>query len=246
MAEWWLVNQAAQEEIASRIDAAAARVVDRFRAHGNENSLTAAFGQEFMNCSGSARGVRIDCSYRNFLEQAEEPATGADGGMVLTITTPEGTVKKGVLFQAKRLPQDRPVRSLTLPMSEAKRLRGQLEGMVNITTESIILAHTQDGLYAVDALTSEALTLNDLRRFPESCRLVSIGTYLGKWVARCARGDLDPSLVQRILQPNGFLKHAFLLAVETTETPRLMEGSRPIDISSFRGKVPAPRWRRSK
>jgi hypothetical protein len=104
--EFWLIDEATQDALAALIDAAADSVIDNFNSFGNENSLTAALGQELLRARLDIGGTSARFFYRNFLEQTEEPITGADGGIVVTIRTREQTIKKAVLFQAKRFPQD--------------------------------------------------------------------------------------------------------------------------------------------
>jgi hypothetical protein len=112
--EWWLIDEATQNAIADRIDAAAAHVVDNFDNHGNENSLTAALGHTLLTTEIRIPDATVRFGYRNFSERDEEPRTGADGGFLVTVRGPEETIKKAVLFQAKRFPQDHGVKSLTL------------------------------------------------------------------------------------------------------------------------------------
>src|SRR5689334_7661823 len=130
--EWWLIDEPTQDVIARNIDAAAHSVIAQFDRHANENSITAAFGQKLLDTYVEANGTSARFSYRNFPEQSEEKLTGADGSIVVSVRNADEEVKKVVLFQAKRLPQDRPVKSLTLPKTEASRLRRQLDQMVEI------------------------------------------------------------------------------------------------------------------
>jgi hypothetical protein len=243
MAEWWLIDEKAQNAIASHIDSAAESVVRRFDNHGNENSLTAALGQELMRQPLRFGDTEVEFDYRNFLEQNEEPVTGADGGIVVNIRTREQTIKKGVLFQAKRLPQRRPVKSLTMPHDESRRLRRQIEGMLSITDDCVVVAHTRADIYVVDGESLDDLPIDELRAFPAESRLVTVGTYLGKWVPRCTKGDLNPNLVQRIENPRGFLNHLLTVDVRTSQTPLLTEGGIQVDPLTYRPEIPKPRWR---
>ena len=243
MAEWWLIDERVQQAIADHIDSASASVLRNFDNHANENSLTAAFGQELMRESLRLPDTEVRFEYRNFLEQDEEPLTGADGGIVISIRTLEENLKKGVLFQAKRLPQDRPVKRLTMRPGEPRRLRRQIEDMLSITGECVVLAQTRRDIYAVEALALDEFTLDDLRAFPSRTRLITVGTYLGKWVARCTRGDPNPNVVSRIERPRGFLKHLLTVDVSTTQQPLLTEGGIKIDPLIYGDRTPTPRWR---
>lgn len=241
MAEWWLLGPSIQRAIASHIDAAAARVVQHFDAHANENGLTAAFGQELVRSKFAVGHTSVEFEYRKFPEQSEEHLTGADGGFIISVETPEETVTKGVLFQAKRYSQNRRVRAQTVRLSEARRLRQQLARMNRISDECIVLAHTRADIYAVDALAANDLPMRDLCRLLQHSRVITIGTYLGSWVARCTRGDLRQAIVSQIRSRTSQIVE---MNVRTRERPLLTEGGQPIDIASSRGRTTAPRWRR--
>jgi hypothetical protein len=242
--EWWLIDEPTQNVIARSIDAAADSVIAHFDRHANENSITAAFGQTLLDTYVDANGTSARFSYRNFPEQSEEKTTGADGSIVVSIRNGEEEVKKAVLFQAKRLPQHRPVKSLTLPRDEAGRLRRQLDRMVAFSDQSIVLIQTRERMYAVDAVSADELTIADLVHLTAECRLVSLGTFLGKWVTRCSKGDQSESLVARADQPGGFLRHHIRMTVVTDQPPLLTAGGVVIDPVTFRGRVPRPRWQR--
>lgn len=244
MAEWWLLDERTQDSIADYIDSASGRVIDNFDAHGNENSLTAALGQELRGRTIVSGDTKVTFDYRNFLEQHEEPLTGADGGFLVTIENSTEVVKKGVFFQAKRFPQNWPTRSLNLTRKDAKRLKGQIQEMLVFTEHCILLGQTQKAFYAVDAGALTGESIERLRLPFDRARLITLGTYLGKWVARCTRGDLDEVFIQGISKPQGFLKHLVTMNVETKQPPLLTNGIQPIDLNSLpRDKVPKPRWR---
>ena len=241
--EWWLVDERVQNIIAKRVDAAAAAVIAHFDLHGNENSLTAALGQELLRTQVHDVDTEVRFSYRNFLEQSEEPLTGADGAFVVTVRNGQDTVKKAVLFQAKRFAQHRPVRSLTLPRDEARRLKRQLNQMVPLSEECVVLAHTREQIYAIDGVAADPLSIDDLRRVTDRCRLVSLGTFLGKWVVRCSRGDLGPYVISQAEEPGGFVRHSVGMEVDTTQKPRISDGGVSFDAKQYRGRVPKPRWK---
>lgn len=246
MAEWWLLDELTQRRIATHLDDAAALVVQHFDDHRDENSLTAALCQELIRKPLLLSETTVVFNYRNFSEQSEEHKVGADGGIRITIKNRDEEVEKGVLFQAKRLPQKRSVRSLSIPdRKEASRFKSQISSMLDWTEESIVLGHTRRGIYAVEASSLEDHTVEELRRLFEDVRLVTLGTFLGKWVARCSRGDTDPDLVRRIREERGFVKHLLEMDVETPQLPQLTEGGAPINLdASTTGRIPQPRWRR--
>jgi hypothetical protein len=250
MAKWWLLDAQTQRRIAEHIDTAAFRVIDRFDAHYNENSLTAALGQELMREPIRLGNTTAVFNYRNFPEQTEEHLVGADGGMLVTITNPLERIEaiKGVLFQAKRFPQYRNSRELSIPRSEdASRLKRQIQMMLEVTEESVLLAYTRDAIYTVKASSLEDRTVDELR-FPLAFpRLVKLGTYLGKWVARCTRGDNNEVLIDRIREPRGFIKHRLEMDIETRQRPLLTEGGIPLPFdASYVSNIPQPNWRKLK
>jgi hypothetical protein len=244
MAEWWLLNEPTQDRIADFIDTATYRVINNFDAHGNENSLTAALGQELRGKELLLGDTTVSFGYRNFLEQHEEPLTGADGGFLVTIANGNEVVEKGAFFQAKRFPHYTPTRSLNMSRKEASRLKRQLKDMLRITEHSILLGQTEHNFYAVEAESLVGDRIENLR-FPfNKARLITLGTYLGKWVARCSKGDARKSFVQGISKPAGFLKYLVTMDVETKQPPLLTEGGEPIDLNSLpRDWIPQPRWR---
>ncbi len=233
--EWWLIDRPTQSAVASVIDAAADAVVRNFDLHGNENSLTAALGQKLLESRVKFGGTSVDFLYRNFAEVDEEPGTGADGGIVVSIASDARTVKKAVLFQAKRFAQEREVKRLSLPRAEARRLRDQVDSMIPLTSDCIVLAHTRNRVYAIDGRCADRLSIDDMRYVTERCRLVSIGTFLGKWVARCSRGDQDDDLVRNIERSKGFLRHRLEVRISTDQRAQLVLGAgvlNPFDFTS--------------
>jgi hypothetical protein len=222
--EFWLIDEPTQDAIAGVIDAAADSVIDNFDNFGNENSITAALGHELLQTRLEIGGTSASFVYRNFLEQREEPVTGADGGIVVTIKTRDQTIKKAVLFQAKRFPQDRGVKDLSLPRTEARRLKLQVNQMIPITSDCIVLAQTRERMYAIDGRCADRLSIDNLRYVTEACRLVSLGTFLGKWVARCTKGDQGDYVVRSVERPLGFVHHQLEMNVVTNQPPMLARG----------------------
>jgi len=246
MAEWWLLDEPTQRRIAEHLDDAAARVIRHFDDHRDENSLTAALCQEIIREPILLNDTVVTFNYRNFAEQSEEHRVGADGGIRIRIKNGDEEVEKGVLFQAKRLPQDRNTRSLSIPdKKEAGRFKRQISAMLDWTKESIVLGHTRRGIYAVEAVSLENHTVEELRYPFRDARLVTLGTYLGKWAARCSRGDTDPVLIHRIREDRGFIDHRLQMDIQTRQRPLLTEGGAPVDLNTLRAdQIPEPRWRR--
>lgn len=246
MAEWWLLDEPTQRSIAAHLDSAAERVVQHFDDHRDENSLTAALCQEIIREPVLLNDTTVIFNYRNFAEQSEENKVGADGGIRITIKNRDDEVEKGVLFQAKRFSQNRSTRSLSIPnKKEVSRFKRQISSMLDWTEESILLGHTRNGIYAVEAVSLEERTVEELRYPFKEARLITLGTYLGKWVARCSRGDDDLGLVQRIRQDRGFINHLLEMDIQTRQRTLLTEGGSPVNFdTSTIDKIPQPRWRR--
>jgi hypothetical protein len=245
MAEWWLLDEPTQRRIAAHLDDAAERVMQHFDDHRDENSLTAALCQEIIREPILSNDTTVIFNYRNFAEQSEEHQVGADGGIRITIRNGDEEVEKGVLFQAKRLPQDRKTRSLSIPdKKEAGRFKRQISSMLDWTEESIMLGHTRRGIYAVEAVSLENHTVEELRYPFKDVRLVTIGTYLGKWVARCSRGDTNTVLIRRIREDRGFINHLLEMDIKTRQRPLLTESGSPVNLNDLRpDQIPQPRWR---
>lgn len=243
-AEWWLIDEPTQLALAGVIDAAAKRVVEHFDLHWNENSLTAAFGEHLLQTQLSIGNTSARFLYRNFSEADEEPATGADGGIVVSINSRGQTITKAVLFQAKRFPQDREVKSLSLPREDAKRLKHQVDTMLPITDQCIVMAHTRERIYAIDGRCADRQSIDNLRYVTERCRLVSIGTFLGKWVARCSRGETGQYVVNSVAEPKGFIHHQLSMTIDTDQQPMLASGSAALDSHRFDTPIRAGRRRR--
>jgi len=242
--EWWLIDEPTQLALAGVIDAAAERVVEHFDLHWNENSLTAAFGEHLLQTRLDIGNTSARFVYRNFSEVDEEPATGADGGIVVSISSRGQTIKKAVLFQAKRFPQDREVKSLSLPRADAKRLKRQVDTMIPITDQCIVLAHTRERIYAIDGRCADRQSIDHMRYVTDRCRLVSIGTFLGKWVARCSRGDTGQYVVSNVTQPKGFIHHQLSMTIDTDQRPMLASGSGVLDSRRFDSPIHLGRRRR--
>lgn len=210
MADWWLVNYKTQIEIAQFIDSACFRVINHFNDHHTENNLTAALGQELMQRPLILNDTVVTFKYRNFGERKEESVTGADGGIIARIRTQTDYVEKGVLFQAKKLPEYHPVLDLSLTSKEAQRLKDQIDKMLRLSSESIVLAHTRQDIYALKAKTLQKADIKRLRNLFQIAKPTRFGTFLGMWVARCARGDLKTSIISRLELSEGFLREVIV------------------------------------
>jgi hypothetical protein len=130
---------------------------------------------------------------------------GADGGFLVRVNAPGKTVRKAALFQAKLLKGEEPIRSLKIKSSnEAVRLSNQCRSMLAQTRESVAMFYTPGAIYIVDALRySKKHTRNPLST---AHHMVTLGTYLGKWIPRCTKGDESEDIISRVERPGGFTK----------------------------------------
>ncbi len=222
MPDWWLIDDGDQEELAAHINDAAARVVPNLDSHGSEDRLTGALGQELIRepiTLGS--GTKVTLRYRGLSSQTEEPHAGGDGGILVEVRLPDGTIHtKGSLFQAKLLPGWERGRELSLPSREkAEKFHKQLGDMLGQTPESVGVFYTRRNVYVMDAGRLREQEIDDLRRPLADGRIVTLGTYLGKWVARCTHGDPRPDLVRRIREKDGF-RHVLEMNVRAARPPK--------------------------
>ena len=88
----------------------------------------------------------------------EEPLFGADIVMVLDVQTPNYSVRKGFLVQAKRLEPGG-----TMPTAEYGRLLNQCARMISITPSSMVFLYHSGGVKVVPA--AAVLALNSRRLF---------------------------------------------------------------------------------
>ena len=202
---YYLIDQVAQQEIATAIDAAVREVLSEFPNHGSEESLTSVLGHALMGQSFDLTDLRVDFNYRQLNKCTEESLTGADGGFLVRVQAPGKIAKKAALFQAKLLKGSEPVRRLKIQSSkEAKRLSDQCLGMLAQSRESVAMFYTQEEIYIVDAMHyAQTPSRNPLST---AYRLVTLGTYLGKWIPRCTKGDESEELISRVERPGGFAK----------------------------------------
>lgn len=199
----YLIDKGSQEIIAKMIDESVKRILGSFVSHDNEEALTSVLGQALMERPLDSENLSVSFNYRQHNKITEEKFSGADGGFVVTVITPDGVVEKATLFQAKLLRGEDNIRSLVLSKSEGKRLKKQSQDMLTYTKEAVALFYTHKNIYVVDAtdyMTSENL-INPLS---DSHRLITLGTYLGKWMTRCTKGDRNSDFLTRVKHKDGF------------------------------------------
>jgi hypothetical protein len=215
----YLIDKATQIEISTAIDAAVAVVLAELPNHGGEEGLTPVLGHALMRQSFRSRGLSVDFNYRQLSKHTEEPIAGADGGLLVRVASPAGRAVKAALFQAKVLTGRGDVRGLSLPVTAARRLRNQCTDMLTHSDEAVAVFYTRGEIYVVDARRYETASDADAGRpLSERYRLLTLGTYLGRWLPRCTRGDQSPELVSRIERPGGF-KHNVTLDVTSDRPP---------------------------
>lgn len=206
-----LIDSHAQADIATRIDAAVQEVLPELIAQGGEEGLTSALGTALKRRSFRSADLQVDFRYRQHSRITEEPHSGADGGFLVRVVTPGGLVEKTALFQAKLLPGGGDVRALAMSKKDADRLKKQSGDMLTHTTEAVALFYTWKNFYVVDAgdYASQPSSTTPLSR---KHRLITLGTYLGRWMPRCTKGDMDVDLLTRVKHLEGF-KHGLTLDV---------------------------------
>lgn len=206
-----LIDSQAQAAIAARIDAAVREVLPELIAQGGEEGLTAALGTALKRRSFRLGDLQVDFRYRQHSRITEEPNSGADGGFLVRVVTPGGTVEKATLFQAKLLSGGGDIRALAMTQKDADRLKKQSNDMLGHTPEAVALFYTWKNFYVVDAGDYAS---GPSSRIPLSRehRLITLGTYLGRWMPRCTKGDKDDDLRVRVKHLEGF-KHGLSLDV---------------------------------
>lgn len=198
----YLIDDQMQQIIANRIDTAVAEVLQEMPNHGSEEGLTPVLGHALRRQSVRAQGLEVRFNYRQLNKQTEEPAAGADGGFLVSVRNADTTVHKVALFQAKLLKGSSAVRQLRMRDSDVLRLRAQVSAMLQQTKESVAIFYTHKQIYVVDAADYES----SQGRIPlsQSHRLITLGTYLGRWLPRCTKGDQSPDLFTRVKHLDGF------------------------------------------
>lgn len=215
----YLIDDDAQREIATKIDEAVRDVISELPHHGSEEGITPVLGHALMRQSFKTSDLNVRFVYRQLSKYTEESNTGADGGFVVKVTNPDGTIEKGCLFQAKLLKGNMQVRDLRMSTDEAERMKAQSVNMLALTDEAIGIFYTEHQVYIVDAQQYASSKINQVRNpLAQSHRLVTLGTYLGKWMPRCTRGDKSENLISRIRHKEGF-KQDLTMEVITSRPP---------------------------
>ena len=198
-----LIPHHIQAQLRKHINQVAKRICKNFDQHADERNLMGAFNQALKDSPASFDGAEVSFDFRNFPDQTEEPETGADGGYIVTVESGGQKIEKAEIHQAKRIVQIGIKRELRLPTSDARRLRRQAADMCKKSRDAAVVVVTKGGIYAVDA--HKIAGAADQREPFKNVRIVSVGTLLGVWLARCTRGQTDPDFVKRVRNPGGFL-----------------------------------------
>lgn len=230
----FLIDTEIQRRIAALIDTAATQVIGQLASHGNEEGLTSALGNALMQRSINSNGLRVDFRYRQHNKITEEPHSGADGGFLVRVKTPDASIEKVALFQAKLLGGYDDVRTLSMSTADAERLKKQVTDMLKHTGESVAVFYTWKNIYVVDASDYSARNASRLP-LSQKHRLITLGTYLGKWLPRCTKGDLNRDIVTKVKHVDGF-KHGLSLDVISQRPSVSWEEDRAEDAWRQKGK----------
>lgn len=207
----FLIDPQAQTQIAKQIDRAVQGVLAALASHGSEEATTSALGHALMRHSVSTPNLKVDFKYRQHNKITEEPDSGADGNFLVRVTTPSGSVEKATLFQAKLIRGLGEVRSLKISSKDASRLQKQAKDMLKLSEEAVAMFYTHRNIYVVDARDyGEAASSNT--PLSDEHRLITLGTYLGKWMPRCTKGDERLAFVTKARHMEGF-KHGLTMDV---------------------------------
>jgi len=238
LAEWWLIDAAAQDAISERLNRVARAVMERANArHGQEPNITAALGERLRDADDlvlDRATVRFD--YRSANSLTEENPSGADGVFVVTIAGPDTTTEKIALFQSKILAPRSALAALRAPSTwafdtgDAERLSDQATKMLAITSQAVVMLYTPDDVRIVNA--KQLRTRSAARRPLARGGVVTLGTYLGKWVARCTRGETDSRIVREARTPGGL--RVLSMKITTKRKPVLAADS-SAEVANFDG-----------
>ncbi len=219
----FLIDTSTQTQISTLIDKAVKQVLSEFVNHGNEEALTSVLGHALMSEEINEPDLRVKFKYRQHNKQTEEKHSGADGSFLVQVDTPNGIIKKASLFQAKLLRGDvSEIRTLTMTKNDVSRLKKQSEAMRKHTDDAVAIFYTHKNIYVVD--TTDYVSNNKVSRTPlsQNHRLITLGTYLGKWMPRCTKGDNSSELVTRAAHVDGF-KNGLSLDIITTRPSVIAE-----------------------
>lgn len=231
-----LIDTQTQAIIAAQIDAAVEIVLGELSAHGNEEALTSALGHALMRQSFRNSELKVEFRYRQHNKITEEPSSGADGGFIVRVVTLAGSVEKVALFQAKLLGGFDDVRTLKMSKADAVRLNRQVGDMLRHTNEAVAMFYTWRNIYVVDASDyRNERPFGPQAPLAESHRLLTLGTYLGKWLPRCTKGDIGPELVARVKHLDGF-KRGLTLDVVSLKPAVSWERDAAEDAWRYRGR----------
>lgn len=209
----YLIDIKAQAQIAALIDSAVEQVLAELASHGSEEGLTSALGHALMRRAIRTPDLTVNFKYRQHNKITEEPHSGADGAFLVRVVTPDSNVEKAALFQAKLLRGDDDVRNLCMSKSDAERLTKQSSDMLRHTEDAVAVFYTWKNIYVVDAFDYQAeIKAASRKPLSQKHRLITLGTYLGKWLPRCTKGDQCNEIVTRARHIDGF-KSGFTLDV---------------------------------
>jgi hypothetical protein len=200
----FLIDKPTQNRIADLIDDAVAQVLGELTSHGNEEGLTAALGHALMRKKIYSSDLQVNFKYRQHNKITEEKYSGADGSFLVRVVTPDGSVEKASLFQAKLLRGYGEVRALGISTNDAARLQKQSNAMLNNTRDAVAVFYTYKNIYVVDADDYSGSNPMSKKPLSQDHRLITLGTYLGRWMPRCTKGDADASLITRSRHLDGF------------------------------------------
>lgn len=226
MADWWLIPVDFQDAIHDHLWGLIDRVLRALPNHQNENGVTGALGQVLMNHPLETGNMRVEFDYRKFPDSTEEFRTGADGAFIVTVTAPGGlSTTKAALFQAKLCKEDVAPLQQTLSKRDAERLKEQVGKMVKVSDDAVGIVYTPGNIYVMDAEALNKNTANQLSKpLRGRQRLITLETYLGKWIPRCTRGDSHEDFVSMARTPGAF-RH--LLEMIITSRQQLLLESKP-------------------
>lgn len=226
----YLIDEEMQRMIAARIDAAVAEVLRELPNHGSEEGLTPVLGHALRKQSVQAGDLQVKFNYRQLNKITEEPTSGADGGFLVTVQNTDTTVQKAALFQAKLLRGSKPVRQLRMNAGEVSRLSRQVESMLGQTSESVAVFYTHQQVYVVDASDYKGRTADSARTpLSSSHRLITLGTYLGRWIPRCTKGDQNPDVIRRVQHLDGFKRGLTMEVI--SQRPSIASALDPGEVS---------------
>lgn len=201
----YLIDDQMQGIIAARIDTAVSEVLKELPNHGGEEGLTPVLGHALRRQSVRAGDLQVTFNYRQLNKITEEPTAGADGGFVVTVQNAETRIEKAALFQAKLLRGSQPVRQLRMKPTDVAGLKTQVGCMLRQTAESVAVFYTHQQVYVVDAADYRSGSSYSAEcPLSSKHRIITLGTYLGRWMPRCTKGDQNPDIVKRVEHLDGF------------------------------------------